>query len=217
MCFGRASPREPLGDVWLFAAGRWRELEIEGPTPPPRWSHTLTASGATHILVGGRDDNTVFGDLWVLGGGWTRLADGTVPVFAHTATRVDDRLVVFGGVGATRPRLLRDHRLDECGGPDASVFAHVAAEVGGGLLVVGGVDRSQDASSRASLFGLEHDELQLVKDQPKLPPDVLPVHAAVVALRPDLVLVIGGGAPCFAFSPIFGASFALEAEVNKGF
>ncbi|WZZ49205.1 hypothetical protein YC2023_049312 [Brassica napus] len=46
---------------------QWKRLPISNDEPPPpRAYHTMTSIGARHLLVGGFDGKSTFGDLWWL-------------------------------------------------------------------------------------------------------------------------------------------------------
>ncbi|KAG5396255.1 hypothetical protein IGI04_018069 [Brassica rapa subsp. trilocularis] len=46
---------------------QWKRLPISNDEPPPpRAYHTMTSIGARHLLIGGFDGKTTFGDLWWL-------------------------------------------------------------------------------------------------------------------------------------------------------
>mmetsp|Transcript_24236 Transcript_24236/g.75785 ORF Transcript_24236/g.75785 Transcript_24236/m.75785 type:complete len:296 (+) Transcript_24236:382-1269(+) len=218
--FGRASPREALGDVWLLADGVWRELETTGERPRPRWSHTMTASDSSFVVVGGRDLDGAVSDLFVLSStyAWSRL-EPTVEVFAHAAVATTRGVLVLGGLEADRPFVCERGRVRRCHLP-FSRFAHSAVALDDDeALVLGGVDMSDARDSPPSTDVLCLDRFRLADDLQRLdsatllpPPDatLLPVHAAAVRLDPDLILLLGGGLQCFAFAPIFSLSFALR-------
>ncbi len=90
-------PSEPTPAAWA---------ELAAPNgPAPREDHTWTvdAAGESAYLFGGRDGDTVYGDLWVYdlaSETWAEAADGASPDprFGHEAVWVDDiGLVVFAG------------------------------------------------------------------------------------------------------------------------
>jgi len=93
-----ASPTTPP-----VADTAWSRLDVAGPSA--REDHTWTAdpAGSTAYLFGGRDGETVHGDLWAYdleADTWTELtpAGGPAPRFGHEAVWADGvGLVIFAG------------------------------------------------------------------------------------------------------------------------
>ena len=51
----------------LLVTAQWKRLPISNDEPPPpRAYHTMTSIGARHLLIGGFDGKSTFGDLWWL-------------------------------------------------------------------------------------------------------------------------------------------------------
>lgn len=52
----------------ILVTAQWKRLPISNdePPPPPRAYHTMTSIGARHLLIGGFDGKSTFGDLWWL-------------------------------------------------------------------------------------------------------------------------------------------------------
>ena len=64
----------------------------------------------------------------------------------------------------------------------------------------------------ATLLGFDADgTLTVLATAPIDAETRYPVHAAAAAAA-GRTLVLGGGVPCFAFGPVFGASFAVDRE-----
>lgn len=204
MCFGRASPREALGDAWILSNdGAWSEVVAEGVPPRPRWSHTATSVGSKVVVAGGRDDAGYVDDVYVLANRvWCRIR-GKMPVFCHAAVASGDEVLVLGGVAPEdeAPDALRWL-------PMRGRFAHSAVvDDEANVLVVGGVSKKR-GSSCDSVVRIVAGEME-ERGRGLLDESLLPVHAALVDVRPGLVLVVGGGVPCFAFGPISSPSFFL--------
>eukprot|EP01006_Ploeotia_vitrea_P046165 TRINITY_DN66999_c6_g1_i1.p1 TRINITY_DN66999_c6_g1~~TRINITY_DN66999_c6_g1_i1.p1 ORF type:complete len:661 (+),score=287.20 TRINITY_DN66999_c6_g1_i1:210-1985(+) len=76
---GRDLEGRVFGDLWSFDAttSRWTKLALESKhNPEPRFGHTLTCVGSRIMLLGGRNNDKVFADAWVLDIGrrvWTPL------------------------------------------------------------------------------------------------------------------------------------------------
>jgi tRNA wybutosine-synthesizing protein 3 len=126
---GRASPGKPFNDLLLFETDRGIEdpsfmkpLDIRGKCPEPRWGHSLTTlsgkggsrdeGGPVAVLIGGRNEQTSFGSVYILslspmdlsGNGsrhfyWTKLELGGFQAqFNHTTVVQDDLILVFRGL-----------------------------------------------------------------------------------------------------------------------
>ncbi|KAF2602504.1 hypothetical protein F2Q70_00024986 [Brassica cretica] len=62
LCESIAFPRREI-----TVTAQWKRLPISNDEPPPpRAYHTMTSIGARHLLVGGFDGKSTFGDLWWL-------------------------------------------------------------------------------------------------------------------------------------------------------
>lgn len=112
MVFGGVSySYEPLGDMWKFSlsgtTGTWTKVEVD-TAPPPRWMHTMMATGPDSVLVFGGCSSgfAPLNDLWSLSGQtWTKIdaANGYPPTarWLHSAAALDTAegpvLVVHGG------------------------------------------------------------------------------------------------------------------------
>lgn len=202
VCFGRKSPREALSDVWLLSRGRWREIP---GGPRPRWSHTLTPVRDSYVMVGGRDQYGFVPDTWVLSAtyAWSRLDDSRVEVFAHAAVQTEsDSVLVLGGI---QGEILGFERA-KLGGRLAPSAVSIDDDK---LLIVGGVSRGDEDS--ITIFRRRDHFYQALKLAPftSRRDAILPVHAAMLRLRSDLLLILGGGLPCFAFPPIFSTTFGI--------
>uniref|UniRef100_M4CM37 Galactose oxidase/kelch repeat superfamily protein n=1 Tax=Brassica campestris TaxID=3711 RepID=M4CM37_BRACM len=70
---GRGGGGPIMGDLWALkglideVTAQWKRLPISNDEPPPpRAYHTMTSIGARHLLIGGFDGKSTFGDLWWL-------------------------------------------------------------------------------------------------------------------------------------------------------
>lgn len=50
----------------LEVSAQWKRLPINSEPPPARAYHSMTSVGSRHLLFGGFDGKTTFGDLWWL-------------------------------------------------------------------------------------------------------------------------------------------------------
>ncbi len=114
---GRSSPSNPFGDVWRCIVNEdsveWELLDLDSlegsKRPSPRWGHSMhVLSPAKVLIVGGRDNDNVFDDLYLLsleeGGG------------------VHCRTIVWSRLKQTLPRPSFYHAgscIRKCGGPVA--------------------------------------------------------------------------------------------------
>lgn len=47
-------------------SAQWKQLPVNNEPPPARAYHSMTSIGSRHLLFGGFDGKTTFGDLWWL-------------------------------------------------------------------------------------------------------------------------------------------------------
>lgn len=100
--FGGRVGGEPLGDLWAFADGAWRQIAAEGPSA--RFGHNAAVIGGRLLLFGGQGGQGVFfNDVWSFDGAkesWTQLADeGTAPSsrYGSGGTAVESALTISHG------------------------------------------------------------------------------------------------------------------------
>jgi hypothetical protein len=100
--FGGRSNGEPLGDLWAFAEGGWRQISADGPAP--RFGHNAAFVGDRLLLFGGQGGQGLFfNDLWsfeTAKESWTRLADGQAapsPRYGAGGAAVDSDLAITHG------------------------------------------------------------------------------------------------------------------------
>lgn len=234
--FGRTSPKKALDDAWIWSDNRWVEFKPgQGERPRPRWSHTLTRTRSSCVLVGGRDEGGYASDAWVLDCEqqmWTRVKEN-VSVFHHASVALDDTVMVLGGIGKTEKQpdvlVLSESRWKEVeigekiNARRRPAFAHSAVTLSDtDILVFGGAYDEEECHSnglpRLERLRILHSQSASTWKMTQIPvaanmrreARLFPVHAAAVALRQGLVFVIGGGVQCFAFQPIFSQSFFIE-------
>uniref|UniRef100_A0ACD5YPX5 Uncharacterized protein n=1 Tax=Avena sativa TaxID=4498 RepID=A0ACD5YPX5_AVESA len=111
--FGGRSEKASLGDLWVLDTGRavwqWSALISFGDMPCPREFSSATVIGNSKILMyGGWDGSDCLSDLHVLDTqslDWKKFTvAGLVPSprCGHSATVIDNMLVIFGGRGANK-------------------------------------------------------------------------------------------------------------------
>lgn len=232
VCFGRRSPREPLGDAWIFD-GQWREVQAGGKWPTPRWSHAVVAIDDRLLVVGGRNQRGFLEDgVYVLhNNAWT-MTSSRFSVYGHACLLAsdDNKILVFGGVSdeekeasTTNPHIVR-HPVDR--------VAHTAARLDDrhGVLI-GGVSRASTDDVNVLIVDIasDDDDDGFIRKRPSpQAKQVLaatpqgcrpfPVHAQAVHLDRGLILVLGGGSPCLTFSPVFGDPvFLVDLDLHREF
>ncbi len=133
------------------AKGRAKKGAAAGAAgPAARWGHSATLvalqQGPAVVVYGGRDQERVFGDAWLLDvaeAAWEELPTATAPeprVF-HAATMVGEQLLVFGGMNLENQAFATLFKLDvarEC------FIAQVSCENGKSLclLIIGSFRRT---------------------------------------------------------------------------
>ena len=192
------------------------ELELSGGDARGAWSRVDGARGP--LLAPTCCGATRDGQILVFGGGGgadARRLDAAARAWAEAPVACD----------AAALRALR-----------RTAHATAPTDADGQLLVVGGVPQadpsvdgvvwSSGPSSRdpppptpdvadATLLGFDADgTLTVLATAPIDAETRYPVHAAAAAAA-GRTLVLGGGVPCFAFGPVFGASFAVDFAVDR--
>jgi hypothetical protein len=111
-----------LDDLWEWdgAAGSWSMRSPAGARPPPRTRATLVYEpGSRRLVLYGGYPALDVSELWAwdgAAGSWTRLSPNPLPATwppgrsGHAAAfdAARGRLVVFGGLGAGSPAIMRD-------------------------------------------------------------------------------------------------------------
>lgn len=189
--FGGAQEKGPCSDMWRYdiATGKWMELVLQGPSPPPRtlYSSCLSRPGASPLVVFGGgaaasapvDDQNVYTlDQDALR--WTcppTAGRPPRPRQGHACAVVGNRLFVHGGMAGTD--IFGDlHVLDlesyKWSSPQVSgdipppLAAHGCAVVGNMLYIFGGL--STDGLATDQLYALNTVTLKWKKITPSTPP-----------------------------------------------
>ena len=102
---GRFGSATTLDDTWIWNGGHWAESS-PATAPSARRAHGMAydPKRKATVLFGGLDENdTALGDTWVYNGSWTKLTleGGPEARSAHQVLRVDDGVLVFGGLTAS--------------------------------------------------------------------------------------------------------------------
>ncbi len=157
---------QPLGDLWLFDGGTWRQLSPEGTAPAARFGAAVAFDGTGRMIVhGGGNDPGVFDDTWAwdpgvgADGAWVQLGTGPRLRWAGFAA-VGSRLVLHGGesdidvyAGETWSWDGGTWRSLGPGAPDTR-FQHAVAPLPGdrGFLLFGGDDEGSGNFGDTWLF-----------------------------------------------------------------
>ncbi|KAH7289332.1 hypothetical protein KP509_31G070600 [Ceratopteris richardii] len=103
-----------LSDVYILdtITLEWRQLQVTGPSPPPRCGHTATLVEKRLLIFGGRGGGgPIMGDLWALKGlfddekdlpAWVQLklpGQAPAPRCGHSVTAGGHQLLFYGGHG----------------------------------------------------------------------------------------------------------------------
>eukprot|EP00897_Mesotaenium_endlicherianum_P005054 jgi/Mesen1/4577/ME000232S03841 len=229
---GREGPTCPLGEVHVLnlRTAQWHRPTIGSHVFAPRYRHSAAAVGSKIYVFGGlaHPQEPPLEGLQVLDTAtwqWSQPAaaghqrDGPSARHSHAMTAVGSKVYVSGGRSERQllpgdlfelnSETLRWRRIQLApqGEPLAPCFSHTLTPVGGGnLLLLGGCPAAQQGR-RAVLVNPRTAVARRIKLA--LPPRVLPVrHTACLLDR--WLLVVGGGAFCFAFGSVFSQSFALN-------
>lgn len=94
---GVDSSQAPLSSAERFDGNLWTS---SSSVLTPRSDHTASVRNTDAVLIGGRSGSTVLGDVELYPGGVAVVGSGSTLAdarYAHTATRVGDRIYVIGG------------------------------------------------------------------------------------------------------------------------
>ena len=174
--------------------------------PLPRHSHAIASVGSRILLYGGRDDRQIFSDLWSFSSltlQWSLIAHlpENLGRFSHSLTPLGQSVLIFGGCpqetsGATLIRVDTTTRAvtrTEVKLPGKVLpVRHTAAAV-----VVGGVSAAH-ASSR--------DERCQDSDSPT---------AGAPSTGGNRMVVVGGGAFCFAFGSLLSRPLSFPLPMDR--
>ncbi|XP_057960653.1 tRNA wybutosine-synthesizing protein 2/3/4-like isoform X1 [Malania oleifera] len=220
---GRADPTKILNDVWAFmiAENKWKLLKCTGCFFPPRHRHAAAAIGSKIYVFGGLNNDIISSSLHVLDTDdlqWSEICvHGEWPSARHSHSLVayGSQLFMFGGYNREKPLGdLYSFSIQTClwkkekmaGKPPHARFSHSMFAYKNYLGIIGGCPVRQHCQELA-LFDMrlrlwKHVILNSIgKD--------LFVRSTANVVGDDLV-VIGGGASCYAF----GTKFSEPVRVN---
>lgn len=220
---GRADPLKILSDIWVFntAKDEWRKLECIGNIFPPRHRHAAAVIGSKIYVFGGLNNETISSSLHVLETDslqWKEiLANGQWPCARHSHTMVafGSKLFMFGGCNGEKALgdlysfdvqtcLWKEEKV--AGRSPHARFSHSMFVYRNFLGIVGGCPVRQNSQELALLdlqcYVWKHVALQSMAKE-------LFVRGTASIVGDDLVM-IGGGATCYAFGTKFSEPMKID-------
>lgn len=79
--YGGENDGGPLGDLWEWDGGSWKELTFSGPNPGTRYVHAMAYDEYRSVIVlyGGMNEKKLMSDTWEWNGRyWTKVFDNEV-------------------------------------------------------------------------------------------------------------------------------------------
>ncbi|KAJ4703910.1 tRNA wybutosine-synthesizing protein 2/3/4 [Melia azedarach] len=224
---GRADPLNILSDVWVFnmAKSEWMLLDCAGSIFPPRHRHAAAVVGSKIYVFGGLNNDTISSSLHELDTDtqqWKELSiNGEWPWARHSHTMVayGSRLYMFGGYNGEKA--LGDlytfdvhtclwKKEEVVGRSPHARFSHSVFLYKNYLGVIGGCPVGQHDQELAlldlQLHVWKHVKLNFMCKE-------LFVRSTANIVGDDL-LMIGGGAACYAFGTKFMSPEIGENVVN---
>lgn len=180
--------------------------------------------GTNIYVFGGIGENSILGDLCILNSDsweWKVMkCEGQLPCprHSHSLAAIGQKLYLFGGRDARRAlgdfhilclktKIWTEVKLS--GDLSAPRFSHSMTTVGKWLVVLGGCPIAKHGTDLI-LFDVEHMVSKRISLMPALS-DVLLVRHSATFTGTKLV-IIGGGAACFAFGAKFNPPFSIDLE-----
>eukprot|EP00300_Choanocystis_sp_HF-7_P000326 c10269_g1_i2.p1 GENE.c10269_g1_i2~~c10269_g1_i2.p1 ORF type:complete len:350 (-),score=56.26 c10269_g1_i2:406-1455(-) len=220
---------QPCDTVVVFNLGTavWEPYNISGPPQPARSDHSAVTCISAIVIYGGRtgdgvlsDDDVLFLELDEMA--WKPIqSSGDVPPsrFGHTASIVDDQMIVVGGVGADgalrndvyffstinmsweRPNISSSYAPQP--------HAHAAASAFNGLVVLFGGITANGPDNAVSVFNTSAPSWTLMETRGKEPS---PRHStAYSGFKNRILFVIGGVGEG---NTLLNDIFALDVEMG---
>lgn len=180
--------------------------------------------GTNIYVFGGIGENSILGDLCMLNtDSWewkVMKCEGQLPCprHSHSLATIGQKLYLFGGRDARRAlgdfhilclekNIWTEVKLS--GDLSAPRFSHSMTTVGKWLIILGGCPIAKHGTDLI-LFDVEHMVSKKISLMPTLSDVLLVRHSATFTGR-ELV-VIGGGAACFAFGAKFNPPFSIDLK-----
>ncbi|KAL2467137.1 tRNA wybutosine-synthesizing protein 2/3/4 [Abeliophyllum distichum] len=219
---GRADPLNILNDVWVFnmAKKEWKLLQCSGSPFPPRHRHAAAVVGSRIYVYGGIYNDVILSSLYVLDtykSEWTEIeihGNWPCPRHSHSMNSYGSKLYVFGGFNGEKA--LGDlycfdvqtslwSKQKTNGKTPKARFSHSMFIYKNYLGIFGGCPVSQN--QELSLLDLQSSSWKHIKVN--FIDEGLFVRSTVNVAGDSLIL-IGGGASCFAF----GTKFSEPMKIN---
>jgi tRNA wybutosine-synthesizing protein 3 len=192
-----------------------------------RHRHAAARVGDNIYVFGGMNQNTVLGDFHVLNTSsweWKCIDSGgdmPSPRYSHSLAAIGQKLYLFGGRDARRAYgdlhvfcLQTNTWTEQKGFGDLTPrFSHSMTAVGKWLVILGGCPITHHGTDLLFL-DLEQTVSQRIPLM-QAPLDVLLVRHTATLVGTRLV-VVGGGAACFAFGAKFNVPFSVDLEAFLG-
>ncbi|XP_030511426.1 tRNA wybutosine-synthesizing protein 2/3/4 isoform X2 [Rhodamnia argentea] len=220
---GRTDPLNILSDVWVFntATNEWKLLNCNGHVFPPRHRHSAAVLGLKIFVYGGVNNESICSSCFILDTSnlcWEECAvGGDQPCARHSHSMVayGSKVFMFGGYdGEKALGDLHSFDIQACAwqrektlgkGPHAR-FSHSMFVYKHYIGIIGGCPVKQHLQE-LSLLDLQLQSWKLVTLNSVS--RYLFVRTTVNIVGDDLV-VIGGGASCYAF----GTNFSEPMKIN---
>ncbi|WCJ20164.1 tRNA wybutosine-synthesizing protein 2/3/4 [Euphorbia peplus] len=220
---GRSDPLNILADVWILniASNEWKLSECIGSLFLPRHRHAAAVVGSNIYVHGGLNNDSIFSSLYVLNTEnlqWNEvLVGGEQPCARHSHSMVayGSKLFIFGGyngvkaLGGLYSFDVQTHvwkKEETSGGSPHPRFSHSMFVYKNFIGVIGGCPVRQHARELALLdlqnWTWKHVTVDYIGKE-------LLVRSTANVVGDDLVM-IGGGAACYAFGTKFSKPFKVK-------
>ncbi|OAY25926.1 hypothetical protein MANES_16G007200v8 [Manihot esculenta] len=220
---GRSDPLNILGDVWILntASNEWRLSECTGSVFLPRHRHAAAVVGSNIYVFGGLNNDTIFSSMHVLNTGnlqWEEvLVGGEQPCARHSHSMVayGSKLFMFGGyngekaLGDLYSFDVQTHiwkKEKTSGGSPHARFSHSMFVYNNFIGIIGGCPIREHSKELALLDLRIHEWRHVTLDN--IGKELL-VRSTTNIVGDDLV-VIGGGAACYAFGTKFSEPLKMS-------
>ncbi|KAL6200966.1 hypothetical protein ACLB2K_024681 [Fragaria x ananassa] len=222
---GRADPEKILSDVWVLdiQKNEWTLVECSGDVFPPRHRHAAAVVGSKLYVFGGLNNDAVTSSLHVLDTDnmqWTEIhvsEEGPCGRHSHSMVASGSQLYIFGGYDGeqalgdlyrfdTQTSKCRWKKVKSSGRSPHARFSHSMFVYKNHLGVIGGCPVRQHCQELAildlRLCMWRHVKLESTGED-------LFIRSTANVVGDELVM-IGGGASCYAF----GTKFSKPMEIN---
>ncbi|KAJ1700928.1 hypothetical protein LUZ63_000707 [Rhynchospora breviuscula] len=227
---GRAGPLEILNDVWVLKknANEWLQLECSGDMFKPRHRHAAAVVGTNIYVFGGLSDEEIYSCMNVLdirSMQWKQIngsGEWPGPCHSHAMVAQGFKLFLFGGHNGHKPlgdlysfdtASLSWKREIISGKPPFARFSHSMFAYNNYIGILGGCPFRQQEHQKLALLDLDRRKWVYAKIE-SLGKRNMWVRCSAVVIDDKLVLV-GGGASCYAFGTYFSPPMKLNLSFLK--